>query len=149
MRQTHIRLYKNATQVFGEVLATPKWCYASHSDVAHFIRSDVMCSVARAEGTQSKHHARSAHHIPLAEHIVEKSTCFRKCFFCVHTTILNLCRTMIKTSFPIPLDIITAPYFLALLYQKHVRLSICLREVQHLWCEAAHHFRFASTSFKW
>ena len=56
----------------------------SHSDVAHFIRSDVMCSVARAEGTlhfQRTHHARRAHHVPLAEHIVENSTCSRKCFF--------------------------------------------------------------------
>ena len=34
-----------------------------------------MCSISRAEGTlhfQRKHHARSAHHVPLAEHIVEK-----------------------------------------------------------------------------
>ena len=69
---------------FSEVLATPKWCYASHSDVAPYGRSDVMRSVSRAEGTlhfRRKHHARSAHHVPLAEHIVEKSTCFRKCFF--------------------------------------------------------------------
>ena len=34
-----------------------------------------MCSISRAEGTlhfRRKHHARSAHHVPLAEHIVEK-----------------------------------------------------------------------------
>ena len=34
-----------------------------------------MCSISRAKGTlhfQRKHHARSAHHVPLAEHIVEK-----------------------------------------------------------------------------
>ena len=34
-----------------------------------------MCSISRAEGTlhfQRKHHTRSAHHVPLAEHIVEK-----------------------------------------------------------------------------
>ena len=52
-----------------------KWCYASHSDVARFVRSEVMCSISRAEGTlhfRRKHHARSAHHVPLAEHIVEK-----------------------------------------------------------------------------
>ena len=61
---------------FSEVLATPKWCYASHSDVAPCGRSDVMYFWTRAKGTlhiQRKHHAGRAHHVPLAEHIVEKS----------------------------------------------------------------------------
>ena len=44
-------------------------------DVAHFVRSDVMCSISCAEGilhAQSAHHFRRIHHVPLAEHIVEK-----------------------------------------------------------------------------
>ena len=52
-----------------------KWCYASHSDVAHLVRSEAMCSGSRAEGTlhfRRKHPSRSAHHVSLAEHIVEK-----------------------------------------------------------------------------
>ena len=61
---------------FSEDLATPKWCYASHSDVAHFVRSDVMCSFSHAEGilhARSAHHFQWKHHVPFAEHIVEKS----------------------------------------------------------------------------
>ena len=52
-----------------------KWNYASHSDVAPYGRSDVMCSVSRAEGTlhmRSALHFRRILHVPLAEHIVEK-----------------------------------------------------------------------------
>ena len=60
----------------SDVSALPKWCYASHSDVAPFCRSDEMCSLFHARSAhhfRRKHHARSAHHVPCAEHIVKKS----------------------------------------------------------------------------
>ena len=48
--------------------------------------SEVKCSAYRAEGTlhaRSALHLRSILRVPLVEHLVEKSTCFRKCFFLV------------------------------------------------------------------
>ena len=87
MHLTFNNIIPHTYKYFNSEVAASRSEVMPYGTVKLLLRSsEVKCSAYRAEGTlhaRSALHLQSIHHVPLAEHLVEKSTCLCKCFFLV------------------------------------------------------------------